>query len=283
MRLQASRIMHKGSLYANLRRSEPVVRGGVEPPTFRFSVLRITVHSRPPRFICLIQNPRRPRAYFPARTRMRQELRPRAFTTAPTCLASAQRHRTRPAMPSIRVTGGLIGCAHRPGQAPRPAPAQPTWQRIRLGRIHRPGSLADCAVETTACGARRLWARPVLPRTRPDQRCAAGRRGGVPGCPQRDACGQLPTAGGRVVGQGSGGRAGRCRPRTGRARADARSRPAQAAHGVDGGGVPRHAGAGRPAATACSSTAPRPGAARSWSATRCCGCAGTTGPPRRRW
>ena len=37
MRLQASRIMHKGSLYANLRRSEPVVRGGVEPPTFRFS------------------------------------------------------------------------------------------------------------------------------------------------------------------------------------------------------------------------------------------------------
>ena len=38
MRPQASRIMHSGSLYANLRRSEPVVRGGVEPPTFRFSV-----------------------------------------------------------------------------------------------------------------------------------------------------------------------------------------------------------------------------------------------------
>ena len=34
---------------------------------------------------------------------------------------------------------------------------------------------------------------------------------------------------------------------------------------------------------ACSSTAPRAGAARSCSPTRYCGCAGTTAPGRRRW
>src|SRR5208282_5531438 len=37
MRLKASRIMHEVSLHVNLRRSEPVVRGRVELPTFRFS------------------------------------------------------------------------------------------------------------------------------------------------------------------------------------------------------------------------------------------------------
>src|SRR5512142_1404017 len=82
MRLQASPIMHEVSLHVNLRRSEPVVRGGVEPPTFRFSVLRITVHSRPPRFICLAQNPGRPLVNFRARTRMRRELRRRVFAVA---------------------------------------------------------------------------------------------------------------------------------------------------------------------------------------------------------
>ena len=55
-----------------------MVRGRIELPTFRFSVLRITVHSSPSRFIWLIQGLRRPLAYSPARTRMRQELRPRA-------------------------------------------------------------------------------------------------------------------------------------------------------------------------------------------------------------
>ena len=47
---------------------------------------------------------------------------------------------------------------------------------------------------------------------------------------------------------GPGGRAGGLRPRAGRARADAGSRPAAAARGVGGGGVLRRAGAGGSAA-----------------------------------
>src|SRR5689334_1234495 len=35
-----------------------VVRGGVEPPTFRFSGLRITVQDRPQRSACLLSRPR---------------------------------------------------------------------------------------------------------------------------------------------------------------------------------------------------------------------------------
>ena len=35
-----------------------VVRGGIEPPTFRFSGLRITVQDRPQRSTCLLSEPR---------------------------------------------------------------------------------------------------------------------------------------------------------------------------------------------------------------------------------
>jgi hypothetical protein len=41
-----------------LRCSEVVVRGGVEPPTFRFSGLRTTVQDWPRRSICLLSGPR---------------------------------------------------------------------------------------------------------------------------------------------------------------------------------------------------------------------------------
>ncbi len=259
-----------------------VVRDRIELSTFRFSVLRMIVHSCPSRFICLIQNLRRPLAYFPARTRMRQELRPRA-SPWPRCLASAQRHRTRP--PCLQSGSWAASSAAPTGrrQAPRPAPAQPTWQRIRLGRIRRPGSLADCADETH--GARRETAlgAPGPAQTRP-----------ISGVPPAAAVACLAAHGVTHVvncrprvgvwwARGSGGRAGRCRPRR-VAHAPMhdhglRKRPTVwtaaacfAARVLDD--LPRRA---------CSSPAPPPGAARSWSATRCCGCAGTTAPPRRRW
>jgi hypothetical protein len=122
MRLQASRIMCEVLLYVNLRTSRPVVRGRVELPTFRFSVLRITVHDRPPRFICLAQNLRRPLAYSPARTRMRQELRRRRHH-APRCpgLGVAPQHPVGRA-PSSRHTMASSTSSTGRRQAPRPAP-----------------------------------------------------------------------------------------------------------------------------------------------------------------
>jgi hypothetical protein len=47
MRLEAGVSTGERSPTVNIRRSEVVVRGGVEPPTFRFSGLRTTVHDRP--------------------------------------------------------------------------------------------------------------------------------------------------------------------------------------------------------------------------------------------
>jgi hypothetical protein len=42
---------------AGQRLKKVVVRGGVEPPTFRFSGLRITVQDRPRRSLCLFSEP----------------------------------------------------------------------------------------------------------------------------------------------------------------------------------------------------------------------------------
>ena len=179
-----------------------VVRDRIELSTFRFSVLRMIVHSRPSRFICLIQNLRRPLAYFPARTRMRQELRPRASPWPP-----MPGLRAAPQDPACRACNPGHGRPHRlrpPAGGRRRARRRPSPR----GREYVSAGYAALAVspiapmKPTARGARRLWARPVLPKTRPDQRRAAGRRGGVPGCPRGDARGQLPTAGGRVVGPG---------------------------------------------------------------------------------
>ena len=175
MRPQASRIMHKGSLYANLRRSEPVVRGRIELPTFRFSVLRMIVHSCPSRFICLIQNLRRPLAYFPARTRMRQELRPRASPWPP-----MPGLRAAPQDPAGRACNPGHGRPHRlrpPAGGRRRARRRPSPR----GREYVSAGYAALAVspiapmKPTARGARRLWARPVLPKTRPEQRRASPR------------------------------------------------------------------------------------------------------------
>jgi hypothetical protein len=79
--------------------------------TLRFSVLRITVRSCPPRFICLIQNPRRPLAYSPARTRTRRELRRGArHHEADDCLRVApQRLANRGVQPAPR--GSLVDIA----------------------------------------------------------------------------------------------------------------------------------------------------------------------------
>ena len=54
MRLQLPRAPHERLLTARLPCSRAVVRGGVEPPTFRFSGLRITVQDRPQRSLRLL-------------------------------------------------------------------------------------------------------------------------------------------------------------------------------------------------------------------------------------
>lgn len=70
------------SFSPNSGRCSPKMRQPRPFQGFEAGALRITVHSSPPRFTCLIQNLRRPLAYSPARTRMRQELRRRVFTMA---------------------------------------------------------------------------------------------------------------------------------------------------------------------------------------------------------
>ena len=92
MRLQASRIMHGVSLYVNLRRPELVVRGRIELPTFRFSVLRITVQSRPPRFIFPGPEPQTAAGVLPRTNANETGTETEGVTMSPDAWASAKRH-----------------------------------------------------------------------------------------------------------------------------------------------------------------------------------------------
>ena len=124
--------------------------------------------------------------------------------------------------------------------------------RITVAPEDLRGSAARRAGTAAASGARarcrRRGAELDRGRAYRDQRRAVTPGGGTPGRAGRDARRQLPAAGAGVVVRGSHGRAGRLRPRAGRACPDAGSRPAAAARRVGGGSVLRRTGTGRSAA-----------------------------------